>query len=239
MPAFFAIGGKNVALLDIIVLVILIIFLIVGASKGFMRQLLGFLGVFGALVLTVLLCDKVAKLVTENIPQFYETVKGWATSLFKLDGLEGLTGEELKNAIASSGIPSFLQGVVLKMIESEGSDVTIVVVLANWMMNIMCGAILFVVILIVFAIVKKILTAFVDLPIIKSIDKLLGAVFAVLKGLLILLIVCMLLSLFIDINKFLSPVTESGEPVQCLFNEILTWFMNLTFVSGTLASIFG
>ncbi len=239
MPAFFAIGGKNVALLDIIVLVILIIFLIVGASKGFMRQLLGFLGVFGALVLTVLLCDKVAKLVTENIPQFYETVKGWATSLFKLDGLEGLTGEELKNAIASSGIPSFLQGVVLKMIESEGSDVTIVVVLANWMMNIMCGAILFVVILIVFAIVKKILTAFVDLPIIKSIDKLLGAVFAVLKGLLILLIVCMLLSLFIDINKFLSPVTESGEPVQCLFNEILTWFMNLPFVSGTLASIFG
>ena len=239
MPAFFAIGGKNVALLDIIVLVILIIFLIVGASKGFMRQLLGFLGVFGALVLTVLLCDKVAKLVTENIPQFYETVKGWATSLFKLDGLEGLTGEELKNAIASSGIPSFLQGVVLKMIESEGSDVTIVVVLANWMMNIMCGAILFVVILIVFAIVKKILTAFVDLPIIKSIDKLLGAVFAVLKGLLILLIVCMLLSLFIDINKFLSPVTESGEPVQCLFNEILTWFMNLPFVSGTLASIYG
>ena len=238
MPAFFAIGGKNVALLDIIVLVILIIFLIVGASKGFMRQLLGFLGVFGALVLTVLLCDKVAKLVTENIPQFYETVKGWATSLFKLDGLEGLTGEELKNAIASSGIPSFLQGVVLKMIESEGSDVTIVVVLANWM-NIMCGAILFVVILIVFAIVKKILTAFVDLPIIKSIDKLLGAVFAVLKGLLILLIVCMLLSLFIDINKFLSPTTEAGEPVQCLFNEILTWFMNLPFVSGTLASIFG
>lgn len=238
MPTFFAIGGKNVAVLDIIVLVILIIFLIVGASKGFMRQLLGFLGVFGALVLTVLLCDKVAKLVTENIPQFYETVKGWATSLFKLDGLEGLTGEELKNAIASSGIPSFLQGVVLKMIESEGSDVTIVVVLANWMMNIMCGAILFVVILIVFAIVKKILTAFVDLPIIKSIDKLLGAVFAVLKGLLILLIVCMLLSLFIDINKFLSPTTEAGEPVQCLFNEILTWFMNLPFVSGTLASIF-
>ena len=53
MPAFFAIGGKNVAVLDIIVLVILIIFLIVGANKGFMRQLLGFLGVFGALVLTV------------------------------------------------------------------------------------------------------------------------------------------------------------------------------------------
>ena len=109
MPAFFAIGGKNVAVLDIIVLVILIIFLIVGANKGFMRQLLGFLGVFGALVLTVLLCDKVAKLVTENVPQLYETVKGWATSLFKLDGLEGLTGEELKTAIASSGIPSFLQ----------------------------------------------------------------------------------------------------------------------------------
>ena len=71
--------------------------------------------------------------------------------------------------------------------------------------------------------------AFVDLPIIKSIDKLLGAVFAVFKGLLILLIVCMLLSLFVDINKFLSPTTETGEPVQCLFNEILTWFMNLPF----------
>ena len=44
--------------------------------------------------------------------------------------------------------------------------------------------------------------------------------------------------IFIDINKFLSPTTEAGEPVQCLFNEILTWFMNLPFVSGTLASIF-
>lgn len=239
MPAFFAIGGKNVALLDIIVLVFLIIFLFVGASKGFMRQLLGFLGIFGALVLTVLLCDKVAKFVTENVPNFYEVVKGWATSIFKLDGLEGLTGEELKTAIASSDIPSFLQGVVLKMIESQGNDVTIVVVLANWMMNIICGALLFIVITIVFAILKKILTAFVDLPIIKSIDKVLGAVFAILKGLLILLILCMLISLFVNINDFLAPVTESGEPVQCVFNEILTWFMNLPFVSGTLASIFG
>ena len=43
IPAFFAIGNVNVALVDIIALIILVIALFVGLARGFLKQVLSML----------------------------------------------------------------------------------------------------------------------------------------------------------------------------------------------------
>ena len=55
-----------------------------------------------------------------------------------------------------------------------------------------------------------------------------------LKFLVVALVLITIISVFVDMNPLLSPVTESGEPVKSAFNGLVTALMELPFIQNLL-----
>ena len=89
----------------------------------------------------------------------------------------------------------------------------------------------------VFAILKKLFKTITSIKGIKQVDKVLGGVLGFVEGLIFLLVFSVLLSIFPWFNEALSPVTETGEPVVCVFSLVYEAVLGLPFIQNFLAGI--
>ena len=76
IPTVIALGGLNVALVDLVVLGVLLIALIVGLAKGFVRQIFVFFGWIAALAVAIFTCQHVANFLATTIPAIPEAISG-------------------------------------------------------------------------------------------------------------------------------------------------------------------
>lgn len=230
IPTFFTFGEFSVALLDIVAVILLFFALIVGIAKGFAKQVLSLIGIVACLVLAYFFAPKLSEVIKEKVPKFYEVVRTWAE---KFVSSSELTAENTKEAILqalkeNTTIPEFLHEPIADyMIQNSIDFEKIIDTIAGIMLN----AISFVAItlgaLIVLAIVKKIVYKIVKLPFIKTIDKLLGGVFGVVKIFAIILIALTVISVFVNINSFLQPINANEQEIPCYLNQALIKFSPL------------
>lgn len=239
IPSYISISGVNVALIDLIALVILLIFLIGGVVKGFSQQVLSLLGWFAALIIAFATCEELAKFINKTFPNISESISGWWTDLIGGNFSAVTSKETLEEALKTSSIPTFLHQAIISLVGDEFSDVlnTIVTTLTNWCVIAASFIIIFVLAIIIFAIIKKIVKKIVKLPVLKQLDKVLGAVLGVIKGLSLLFVVAVLFSMFPWFNDLLIPVTESGEAVTCCFNTVFDTIFKLPFIQDLLAGV--
>ncbi len=233
IPTYFTLGSINVALVDIIVLVCLLIATIVGIVRGFVKQILAYLGIIAAVLLAVLFCDEATAFLCEKIPAFPTAIENWLgnTQMFKTLTGTFTSKEQIITALAGSSIPAFLHNVIAEAIVSSGFELQILSVFSKWLIYVIVFVVIIIASLILFAILRKLFSRLTRIAFIGFLDKLLGVVFSVALTLVVLMLICVIISPFTGINAFLQP-----EPVKCYFNEALTWVTSQPFIQDLIAS---
>ncbi len=239
IPSVIALGGTNVALVDLVVLAVLIIALIVGLAKGFVRQIFALLGGIAALVVAIFTCTYVAEFLSTTFPAIPESIKAQIDSLMGLEGVV-LNGseEQILTSLSKTEIPAFLHNTLAQIIIAEGGELQLTEIVTGWVVTAIAFVVTFVLSLIVFSILKKIFRALTELPVLGTIDRILGMIFSIAITLAFLVIIFIILSLVATefVNGLLQPIAQSGEPIKCVFNDLLTWVMDLGFIQSLLVS---
>ena len=230
------IGESSIAIIDVVAIVFLLIAVITGISKGFAKQLLSLLGLVASIVVAVLLCTKVATFVTENMPGLYASVEGFVAKTLNIPTSAAQTREALEVAMAGSSVPAFLHEAIISSIVESGFQVKLLAKVTGWFLTVISFLFLLIVSRIVFGIIKKVIYKFVSLPVIRTVDKLLGAIFSLIKCTLLITIILLILSIFMGagVNNLLIP---DGNP--SFINKYLEFVMNLPFMSNIFGKIIG
>ena len=246
-----AINWASFSWVDIVIAVILLIGVIIGIKKGFVDQLFALVGVVAVLVASLLLCKPVANailttdsgVIFDKLSAFLETKLG-AWEYYTTNPIVWSDTEANKSIIATAlsllGAPAFLVGFgvfdgVFKGFSAEATTLSQqlpqqLTALVNYAI---AFVILFIVLLIVLAIIKKFFKNIVKLPLIKQIDKFLGAIFALVKHLAILVVILTVLSIMSSVvptvgnfvNEVIYGQSWIGQNVLKPIMEIVLQFI--------------
>ncbi len=238
---------SNLNWVDYVIAGVILIGMIIGAKKGFIDQLFGILGTFGAIVGAILLCktvgglmstdggifDKVSSMLNEKFGDavIYTTEQDWSNTA------------NINEVLSKLGIPGFLSGLFTNIFASfspNGTPVVLKNVLPLEVTKLVNYAIAFIVLLIVLAVIisilKKILTNIVKIPGISTLDKLLGFVLGAAFSAIILVAACLGLSaltgIFSPIGNFLDNTVYSSYIGKYL-EQLVTYVSSL--IGGFLA----
>ncbi len=232
IPNIVSLGLFDVAILDIVALVAIIIALIVGVIKGFAKQVLSILGFVAAIILAFLLCGKVAVFINNNIPFITNAIQGWVERAVGFTSESFSSEEALREVLANSKIPAFLHEAIVGMVVDAGFEISIIETITGWVINVISFASLILLFLILFAVIKFIVKMVVSLPILRTADKILGALFSLLQCLVIMLAVLSIASLIFPLNDFLKP-----DGVTCYLNSALELITNSSYFKNILNKI--
>ncbi len=235
IPTLVAIGGLNVALVDLIVLAVILASVLIGALKGFVNQIFSILGGLAALIIAVIFCAKVSDLISTAIPSIPQAI---ADKLNEMLGLSGVVNEGAKEQILESlkttTIPAFLHDIIADLIVKVGVELELDKLISGWVLTGICFVTIFILSLILFAVLKKLFKKLLSNKVFGKIDRVLGAIFSALKSIIIIIAVCILLSIIFDLNSLLTPTAENGQQINSVVNAFMTWLMNLQFIKNLL-----
>lgn len=159
--------------LNLIIIALFIVFLIYGIIKGFIGQLFGFIGTVAAFIVAALLCGTVVNIVKANT----------AIDESLQSAISGVLPNIDQSVIA--GYPAFLQAIFAPILDGSASAVdTVAATLTNLIMSIVAFLIIVALIKLVFIILASVLKNVIRKTFLGVIDKLLGAVLGLIKGLL-------------------------------------------------------
>ncbi len=238
---------SNFNWVDYVIAGVILLGMIIGAKKGFIDQLFGILGTFGAIVGAILLCktvgglmstdgaifDKVSSLLSEKFGEdpIYTTAYDWSNTA------------NVNQALSTLGIPAFLSGLFTNIFASfspGGTPAVLSEVLPLEATKLVNYAIAFIVLLIVLAVIisilKKILTNIVKIPGISTLDKFLGFVLGAAFSALILVAICLGLSAltgiitpignFLDNTVYSSYIGKYLEQLVTYISSLIGGFLN-------------
>ncbi len=187
---------------DIILILLLLLFAGMGMKKGFMKTMLSFAGIILSLIIAVFLTNSFAGMLEgTGIHDFI--IK---SSSGMLDGVGGFMATEIPSyevlyEALSASMPDFIAKMLADSAAAligTSANMTIAELLtptlASFFLHIASFFILFVGSFIITLIVKAIVSAITSLPIISTVDKLLGFVLGLVKGILFISAVMLLLS---------------------------------------------
>lgn len=222
------------AVMDGVALLLLIIFAVGGLRKGFVKTFFGVFGTIISLVLAVLLCASVAKF-TEDKFGFVTTISNWVRGL-----LSNIFGEELMNTPLEDVHPEDLtSGIIVKILASidtsaiDGStplrDV-LAPVFGFYISAGICAIGLFIIFKIILFIVGEIFRKLHEIPVIGAVDGLLGFIFGLLQGAIIVEIIISLIGIIP-----IGAVQSLNEEIP---GTILTKFLNDINIYSIVVSMF-
>ncbi len=226
-------GSTNIALIDVIVFGVLIAFAIYGLIKGFIKQILSILGLFAGILLAYYLTPVVKGFVKNYIPILVDLAYTIANLIPGISEIGAITPDNASVILEGSGVPKIAHPIIIALSQTGLSNVVSIVA------DIVLTAIIFILILIisliVFKILKKIFEKITENKAVKGVDRFLGVVFALLKGLTLVFIVVFTLSVLIpSFNNVLMTTNSDGEAVNTATNVIVT-FISKIIVAPLLA----
>jgi len=219
--------GMDIAWIDIVVLGILVILLIVGLCLGLLRQLANLFSPLLAAVISYFTCKPFANYLT-TLEKVNTTVSGWFEGVID-SSFNASTIDEAVAAVKNSKIPSFLQSVLINLVEEQGTEIltnfrnTILDALTKYTIIAIAFVLLFVALLIIFVVLKKIFKAISKAKnAVSFVDKVLGAVFILIKGFVFIYIICFLASFVPEFNDLLTA-TANGS----VTNKVMSWITEI------------
>lgn len=223
-------------IVDLVVIAIILVMAIVSSAKGFMKCLIGFIGTVMSIVLALLFCKAVSS--------FFQNQFGWLSSLsdFFCERFSSLSAfnvpiEDAKD-LTNLNVPAFIVSVVIEAFSSspipEGTTAAqlIAPVLAQYLLNIISFVIIFLLIkLVCFFLNKTLGEAFRTIPIIRSVNGILGFVVGVIEAVFLICTLLYVLS-FIPADG-VGEFIASTVIVQFFYeNNIAGIIFKLTVSSG-------
>lgn len=231
---------------DGIVILILLIALFAGSKKGFLGLIVGFLAGILTVVLTTLLCSPTAELMgntfglNATFENIYNGMFDGADEVFTTP-IKELAYDQIVSAVNGLNLPQFIADALLNMIQAKVADVsipadlTLQAVIVTGVTGITVTAIawvtLFVLLSIIFAIIKRFVKIFDKIPIIGSLNKLLGA-------LLMLIIAAFTILVIMYLFVMLSELLPSAAVDYVNQSIILKWLFNNNPLAQILTALF-
>ena len=227
IPAVISLGSLNIALLDLFALIILIVALIVGYAKGFINQVLAIFGLFASLILGYLFCDNVSNFIVEKIPSVAEKMRGFINNLIGIDLTLANSEEALITALEQSKIPAFLHKSLASIVVNSNFEVKLLDTLTNWSLNIISFISIVIISTILFKVIKFFANKFVSLPVLNTVNRVLGLALSGIKAIIIISVVLLVASMFLPLNSYLQP-----EGVTCHLNSVLQFIANSNLIKN-------
>ncbi len=224
---------------DLVLVAILLIALIVGAIRGFMRQLTGLISGIFSIVLAVIFASLLLNAIrgTSMFSNFCATTSGWFNgSMFTT---EVYSQEELASVMSDSGgwsvlsalAPTFFTEMAAFNYMTFGQLLGYYV--ATAIGYVVLWLVTFILLKIIIKAIGKLLQKVASLPILKTIDRILGAILSI--GLVYLALITILLTgIEVFVYKFINGSWDS----LCSFiqqSKILTFANNTNYLGMILA----
>lgn len=180
----FSIAGFDFSV-DTVVAVALLVFAVIGLFKGLFKELVGFIGTVVAFALAVAFCAKLAQFLIDKT-SLNASIASLIVSNFPSDEI---AVSELPNALAALNIPSFLTSPILDYAAFLGTETVIVAdvvsgTFAKYVLIIISFVAIVLLVKLACFILKTIFKAVKRIPGVGLMDRLLGAVLGVIKGLI-------------------------------------------------------
>ncbi len=217
--------------------IVLLIFTLGGAKKGFVRSLFGFLTTIIAIVVAFSLADQFADLtgglfglegvLEKSISNKLEDVAG-----FNID----ISANGIKDALKGVSVPSFIADALVDEFASKSvkPGTTLAMVtggkIASFAIGLIAGVVLFFLCKLILNILKNVLHSIISLiPIVGAINALLGAVLGFIKGGLFVCLILAILSVFSSAG--ITELMDQTLFVGGLFHDnplshILAWVIS-------------
>ncbi len=195
-------SGQTVTfdLLTIIFLLVILINVISGLVKGFIKELISFFGFFIVLILSFLLCKPVGSLFNgwfgaSFSNPIYSFLIGKAPQFGEVMTQE-VAQANLPDMLTSAGIPSFLGFIkdpivkyVVGCIPAESPELAVGQYVANSLALLACSAIAFIALMIIFGIalivIKRLTRKINRVPVLGWLNRLLGAILGIAAGIIV------------------------------------------------------
>lgn len=250
--------------LDIVLIVVAALCIIIGLSKGVLKQLFSIGSLILAIVASYFLCSPVCNFAMEkSIGTFqpYTAVEEKVTEIAvnKLgEGInEIITAEtveaQIQEALTGMGLPGLLSGPVYnafadQITEIEGKTLgdLFIPLLSGFVLKIICYVLIFVVAFILLKIVFALISKLLDIGVFKFVDRLVGAAIGLVIALLIANVLMVGLSFLAGVipavSEFIAKDIASSMGVARYFydNNWISYLMANSFdFEGLLNQIMG
>lgn len=217
---------------DAIVAVVILVFAIVSARRGFVECFFGFISTIVAIVFAFLLMKTFVR-VTGGIFGLQGVIEnGCIKALSKIKGFDMDISSQGIAETLSGKLPKFVINIVLENISNgdvpAGTTVAMSVAstVSGFAINLIAWLILFLVIKLLIKLIERFLTSIINkLPIVGSLNTILGFTVGILQGLLIISGVIAVIALF------------PSESTATFFNE--TILVGLLYNHNPLHAVFG
>lgn len=236
-----AAAGANTGIYaDLACAAILLLFLIIGLCKGFIKQAFGLIGSIAAFVLASVLCG----IVVKGLNGAFGIVDGLAASLnSKMGSSEWLSlsinEENIRNACSELLLPDFIADfAVNQAAEMVGSYENLGEFISHSLANLIISAaayiVLFVILKIVINLLRKLLEKLFTLPGLKTINKFLGSVLGLVKGLIVVYVVLFFISIIPSSEGIISDVKQAvdSSSITSFFANNNVFAMAITWIAS-------
>lgn len=224
------------AIIDGVALIIILIFFVIGAKKGFTKTFFSVFGGFISLLLAVLLCSSVASFL-QNRFGTVTSVSGWLEgvlrNIFGETLMDTTLAEATEENLGVAGIAGWMLKIVLSIKDTAEvpMDVTlnqvISPVFAYYLVAILCTIGLYIIFKIIFFLIGEIVGKFHKITPVRVLDKTLGAIFGLIRGIIIIDLWLLIIKV-IPIGFFQTIVTEIQNTTIVKFLESFNLFGYIT-----------
>ena len=217
-------------IISIVYVAIIVLFALIGLKRGFFKTLVSFLKGIISFVVSIFLCEPLAKLLTNStiganvvikISDVLNSKGGLFTATITNENKEALLSQALNQIKVPNGLHDFLTSLVV--VPSEGS-VTIGEALALSITYYVFIAITFLVLLILVRIAVKLISkmfkSLEQIPFVGILNKLLGTVLNAFIGLVIVCLISYAITCIIPLNNEVS--TFLVETMRLEDQEVFT-----------------
>lgn len=201
--------------LDAILLAIIVMFIVFGSKKGFVKAFLDSCSTLIAGLLAHSLVDSAAKFAYDSfvrnllrnrlVNTYTSSFTEYNTIQEKVEGLVDKVPESALNISAKMGVN--VDTITNAIIEAKPTeqDVVIDAIMVNIVDKVIMPVVevgtlivLFIAFLLILAVLTRLIKGFVEkMPAIRGLDKFLGAGFGLLKGVIVVLVVCAVISFMV------------------------------------------
>ncbi len=232
---------------DIIIVAILIIAMMIGMHRGFMAMIVGVVGGLLVLVLASILCAPFANLLNGSfglgakLSQAYSKAFDFSAEIYSVPVKE-LTPEQISEVVGGMGLPQFVVTPVVKYVleaiasttlpETATLQILVLDMFGDITVKVISWVILAIVLFIIFAIIKKLAKGINKVPVIGTLNRLLGVI---LSGVVAAFFICLAMYLFILLGGIISSsvinYVENSFILKWLYeNNPFGYLLNLIFV---------
>ena len=216
---------------------IMVIFMIVGLIKGFANALVSLLGGIVALAGAILLAKPAANALKGSgiESKLIEMINNWLiginegafNTVIPVENQAEAIGEVIKQLGIPDAFNSILVGLTMKIITIEGGNTIGYYIgssLAYYDLYIISSIVIYIAIKIVVLIIKIITKNFNKIPVLGFVNRLVGLVFGLVEGFLVISAISYVGILLLNIgplNGFISSLAKLNDPTA---NSIAKWF---------------